>query len=229
MKKYCLISLVIILVLVVALTVIFNPFNNDNNDEPTYPTPTIEPSSVQSPEPTDQSIEGENKRPEWPVELDPARFDMPLEEWIEQNRIIPDPLPIFDPQGLVLLNDEQAQGMLQSEFVPSFRYVWYGSRFPLEELVGEEAFRAWVGPLSWIDRSDRLDGLWVDEPTEIFDLRFIKYFRISREVFEEGLALLRFWDEKFDNDTSTEARELPNADIIYTFDNDIINEYYRRR
>jgi hypothetical protein len=28
--------------------------------------------------------------------------------------------------------------------------------------------------------------------------------------------------------TNVEDHEIPNADIIYTFDNDIINEYYRR-
>jgi len=61
------------------------------------------------------------------------------------------------------------------------------------------------------------------------DLAFIKHFRIAREVFEQGIALQKFWDEEFGNDTSAETNELPNADIIYTFDNDIINEYYRRR
>jgi hypothetical protein len=29
-------------------------------------------------------------------------------------------------------------------------------------------------------------------------------------------------------DMTNEENELPNGDIIYTFDNDIINEYYRR-
>ena len=224
MRKRIMIGLIIITILMGIFVAIF--FVCRNNDEPTYPTPTIEPSSVQSPEPTDQSIEGENKRPEWPVELDPARFDMPLEEWIEQNRVIPDPLPEFVLGSIECIDDETAQGMLQSGFVPSFRHVYYWSRIDLGRLVGENELQSWIDSQLW---RGYYGNWWPQEPPEMIDVSFIKHFRISREVFEQGLAWRRFMDEEFNNNNSLEGFELPNADIIYTFDNDIINEFYRRR
>jgi len=60
---------------------------------------------------------------------------------------------------------------------------------------------------------------------------FIKYCHISKDDFAVALEKAkRHWlaykisEIEFDH----EEWELPNADIIYTFDNEIINAYYRR-
>jgi hypothetical protein len=67
-----------------------------------------------------------------------------------------------------------------------------------------------------------------NEPTEMTTVAFIKHFKIPKEKFMELVEE----DEKISTsmglNLSTEDYELPNADIIYTFDNDIINYYYRR-
>ena len=57
---------------------------------------------------------------------------------------------------------------------------------------------------------------------------FIKYNNINQEAFLT--AVQKMYERYLANgwDISDEAYELPNTDIIYTFDNDIINAYYRR-
>lgn len=70
------------------------------------------------------------------------------------------------------------------------------------------------------------------EPQEMYLVSFVKHFKISREDFEAACEKKRLRFEELHNvnghDISDEAHEIPNADIIYTFDNEIINEYYRR-
>lgn len=71
------------------------------------------------------------------------------------------------------------------------------------------------------------------EPEEMPLVTFIKYFNIPREVMERELeeyrnGLYKEWIAQWGEDyPQTEYGELPNLDIIYTLDNDIINEYYR--
>ena len=58
----------------------------------------------------------------------------------------------------------------------------------------------------------------------------IKWFNITREEMEQ---LMKITDDYYHNSErlekwlDSEACELPNLDILYTLDNDIINEYYR--
>ena len=66
------------------------------------------------------------------------------------------------------------------------------------------------------------------EPQEMALVTFIKHYKITREDFETAVEEMRELNNRFGNDMNTEWYELPNADIIYTFDNDIINKYYRR-
>ena len=58
------------------------------------------------------------------------------------------------------------------------------------------------------------------EPAEMVTVAFVKRFNISKEEFELAVGK----NSKYND----EDAELPNADIVYTFDNAIINEYYRR-
>lgn len=61
---------------------------------------------------------------------------------------------------------------------------------------------------------------------------FVKHFKIPREDFEKCVENIRqtyeWFHDTHGDDISDEIHELPNADIIYTFDNEIINNYYRR-
>lgn len=73
------------------------------------------------------------------------------------------------------------------------------------------------------------DNFIVGDPTECTMLTVIKDFRITREEFDQIMGMLSdpeyyAYPPNFDE----EGDELPNADVLYTFDQDIINDYYRR-
>jgi len=65
------------------------------------------------------------------------------------------------------------------------------------------------------------------EPLEMTLITFIKHFNIPREDFEKALEKEREWSIRNEIDLSSEAYELPNVDILYTFANEIIDAYYR--
>jgi len=104
---------------------------------------------------------------------------------------------------------------------------------------------SWILPYSNPEMSEAIDEIKKGHKGHSGDDRFvetdemhmvalIKHFDILKEDFiaaieKEKLLLLQEnatfgWKNEFDN----ERMELPNADIIYTFDNEIINAYYRR-
>ena len=56
----------------------------------------------------------------------------------------------------------------------------------------------------------------------------IKHCNISRQDFDKAVKQLVEQYATSGLDMTTEDYEIPNADIIYTFDNEIINAYYRR-
>jgi hypothetical protein len=66
------------------------------------------------------------------------------------------------------------------------------------------------------------------EPEEMLLVTFVKYYEISKEDFEKATKNEEKIHNQFGENLYLEDYELPNADIIYTFDNEIINEYYRR-
>ena len=60
---------------------------------------------------------------------------------------------------------------------------------------------------------------------EMYLVSFIKHFNIPREEFDK--AVKEYISHRTTEELKKEFWEAPNADIIYTFDNEIINEYYR--
>ena len=60
---------------------------------------------------------------------------------------------------------------------------------------------------------------------EMFLVSIIKRYNIPREDFDR--ALEKYLSMRTPHELKTEFWEAPNGDIIYTFDNEIINEYYR--
>ena len=96
-------------------------------------------------------------------------------------------------------------------------------------------YRIWGEYMDLLDdekKSDLYD--WLEEESqktnygELMDemllVSFVKRYNITREEFDAATAKFA---ENVKNDTHTEECEVPNGDIIYTFDNEIINHYYR--
>lgn len=67
-----------------------------------------------------------------------------------------------------------------------------------------------------------------DHPPEMYFATLIKRYDVPKGKFEEAIqkAAKRYVVEG--HNLTQEAWELPNPDILYTFDNEIINAYYRR-
>lgn len=76
----------------------------------------------------------------------------------------------------------------------------------------------------WFDRNSK-ETHFGEFQNEMLLVAFVKRYNIPREKFDE--AAKKFAAGLKESDAILEECEVPNADIIYTFDNEIINRYYR--
>ena len=106
-----------------------------------------------------------------------------------------------------------------------YRQCYYQNFYQLEQLVDPEELDAWENEVYASDP---------DETNEMVVKLFIQHFNISKEEFEKAnlelaKALYLPGCEVMMNPkdyVNQEMYEIYNADIIYTFDDEIINEYY---
>jgi len=90
-------------------------------------------------------------------------------------------------------------------------FLWY------VDPILEEEFQVYRGQLSTLAEETG--------EHEMAMVTFIRFFDIDRETFDR---LNAEWENfLIEMGDDPEPQELFNADIIFTFDNDIINEYYR--
>lgn len=122
---------------------------------------------------------------------------------------------VYPPEEIKLVKSLQVMGL---EFINTGkRFIYYdiplpGTYLPAAVRDAFYANRYGQGP----------------EPTEMVLVSFIKEYKIPKSVFEE--VVQRMAEDMLNEgcDLSNEIFELPNPDIIYTFDNEIIDAYYRR-
>lgn len=107
-----------------------------------------------------------------------------------------------------------------------YRQCYYNISYQLSLLVDEDEFRAWQKEVCDKDRND---------VTEMFAKSFVQHFDISREDFDK--ANLELAKGLYDPDSpgvsmnpkdyaNQEMYEIYNSDIIYSFDDEKINNYY---
>ena len=85
-------------------------------------------------------------------------------------------------------------------------------------------------PMHAYDEMHEARMRYYGEPeTEMALVTLIKKYGIPKEKFEEAIRKEAEYRISVGRDLSSEYGELPNADIVYTFDNEIINAYYRRK
>jgi len=101
-----------------------------------------------------------------------------------------------------------------------YRSIYYSVPSSLMKLVGQEAYD-FVG--AYFD-SYQYD----EEPVQMALMLLVKEFDIPKEKFVEVFDMEREISLRLGCDIYSEQYELPNADIIYTFDNEVIDAYYRR-
>lgn len=125
---------------------------------------------------------------------------------------------VFPPEAITWLYESLE--IVGIDFEPSKRYIYYDLPLPKSLLP---------------------DGVWDDfnenyygqppEPSEMVLVTYIKKYGISKEAFEEiiqEMAVNMLEEGIREDQLYNELFELPNPDIIYTFDNEIIDAYYRR-
>jgi hypothetical protein len=100
-----------------------------------------------------------------------------------------------------------------------YRFAYYSFPGCYMDLVGQKASDQWYNAEVYDEAG---------EVKEMVILSFVKYFNISKEQFIKTTEEERQLSLSLGQDLSDEQNELFNPDIIYTFDNDIINNYYRR-
>jgi len=119
-------------------------------------------------------------------------------------QITPDQLP--KPDEIRLKDDHYAW---YEGFVPKYRSIYFG-------------FSGTIGDLG------EFVPIHGDKTDEMEMANYVRYNNIRKEDFIAAVQKdyeLCLWRGE---DIYDEGAELPNPDIIYTFDNEIINAYYRR-
>ena len=129
-------------------------------------------------------------------------------------------LPTYVSGSIEISDTDGFQADMAVNYSPSYRQIYYVLPQELQKIVGKDVARSWIDSLG----RDRFD----EEPTEMYMVSFIKHFNISKEVFEQYVEEDIQANIELGLDMKNEWYETPNPDIIYTFDNAIINEYYRR-
>ena len=105
-------------------------------------------------------------------------------------------------------------------FERKYRLVYYDISGYFVDLVSRDEFNDWMMPFDKEHSGKEL--------SEMYLVSFIKHFNIPKDKFVEACEEMKN-DRLADGlDVYSEEYEIPNADIIYTFDNEIINNYYRR-
>jgi len=129
----------------------------------------------------------------------------------------PENLPRHTPGSIRILND--------SHFAP--RYGSYVLRFR----DGFYKISGFFIDLVDIDDFDYFTRMYMHMPENdgyMILMLFVRYFNITRDEFDEALERLRNWRLYMGTYIYCEEWEIPNADIIFTFNNDIIRYFYRR-
>ena len=158
-------------------------------------------------------------------ETDPTAEEDP---WVTENRVIPEVIPDFVQGDMKVYSPSDALKVnpYNFTFLPTYRDIYYWAPTCLVDLVDREEYGAWRREVVIPNEIENI------EPQEMYTVSFIKHFHISKEDFEQACESKRLCFEDFRDrcgeDITDEAHEIYNADIIYTFDNEIINNYYRR-
>ena len=127
-------------------------------------------------------------------------------------------LPTYQP-GSIQLSDPI---MDEYNFDRTFRIAYYRHWTVFLSLLDKEQQAEYD---KWLDAFQKQNGYGTQ--TEMLTVAFIKHFNIPREEFEQAVAYYQAAVQQFGYELTDETFEAPNVDILYTFDNEIINEYYR--
>ncbi|MBS5734595.1 MAG: hypothetical protein KHW87_07840 [Clostridiales bacterium] len=236
MKRRIGIIVLIIAIVLTAVSLIVSILSNSpNSNETTESTKIQQTQETEETTITEDPVPAESTEPVDQLEAIETPIPEETEEdaWVTQNRVIPDVIPEFDETAYHVLSPQEAleQHGYFYKYEPQYRdtYYWVTPDLLSAANIGNEEYGQWIVENIY---PNEINGI---EPQEMYTVTFIKDFHISREAFEQACQEFQLWLEdkskrwaEGDAIFSMERYEMPNADIIYTFDNEIINNYYRR-
>lgn len=126
-------------------------------------------------------------------------------------------------EGTMELKNDAGGGEITTR---KYRVRYYTVPYQFIMLVGVEKYQQWT---------EQYNTENADNTNEMVTKKFIEYFDISREDFERAnLELAKVLTDNSDNKVvinpkdyaDQEVDEIYNVDIIYTFNDEIINKYY---
>jgi len=136
--------------------------------------------------------------------------------WPVNSANWPEGLPQHIAGSIVLMPEEVYQSRFSMSRPVQFRHVFYSVPGEILDLVSGEELR------------DFFAGIGDESYEEMTLMRFVQHFNISRGDFDSAVDRIKMLHQMRGANLSDEMYELPNADIIFTFDNDIIRYFYRR-
>jgi len=136
---------------------------------------------------------------------------------IESKLIYPD-LNYESNSSLIRENFDDSGGGGGYGYIGRHRPRFYSMTYPFADLVGREEFQDWL-----LSRSRE------EQENEHVAVSFIRYFNISREDFEKANEQMRRSWESLNfspRDLAFASFEIYDVDLIFSFDNERINEYF---
>ena len=128
-------------------------------------------------------------------------------------------LPEYKPGSIKL----EPQDLDDYAFTRKYRITYYQIWGEFTDLLSEDARQDFM---NWADEESKKNG-YGEHQNEMFLVSFVKRYNISRTDFDKAVKVYIDTRNKTGVDLYSEENEVPNGDIIYTFDNEIINHYYR--
>jgi len=130
--------------------------------------------------------------------------------------------PTILPESIQLDELIPGQGLFALfPFTPTKRYIYYGLPHHVMELAPDQG-EAFVDILE----NDKGNP---QEPQVMVMIDFVKHYGITKTEFEQAAKKHYQSNKNIGLDSGNEQYEIPNTDIIYSFDNEVINAYYRRK
>lgn len=128
-------------------------------------------------------------------------------------------LPEYKPGSIKL----EPQDQDDYKFTRKYRIIYYQICGEFTDLLPEDARQDFM---NWADEESKKNG-YGENQNEMLLVSFVKRYNISRTDFDKAVKAYVDARNKTGEDLNSEENEVPNGDIIYTFDNEIINRYYR--
>ena len=127
--------------------------------------------------------------------------------------------PFISPETVELEPIEYIAGDFL--FTPTMRRIWYQISYEVMRILPEG------GIYEMTELFEREEDFF-EEPVEMALVTVIRHFELSREALEEAVVKMYISYREHGFDIMQEGGEIPNLDIVFTFDNEIINAFYRR-